>query len=229
MKYIKNDYQKINNKNLAKTKIYKNINYDNYNKYINMNNFDDLFRKKRSNISVTTSPTSSSKPSTPISVNVPTNTGIQGKSPTAADLRWSPVSSSGIIYEWDRGVIGIPDDGTLVKIKIDGTEKHHADVTKTIGNQFGITNIRNTPFAAAVDVANAGVVIIQTEGDNCFVYLPVDLTMEQTESLRQVVEPRNIFNFSYIHDGDIVEEQSYQQIIDFSKTIIKPERKAISF
>lgn len=116
---------------------------------------------------------------------------------------WSPISFTGTVYKFNRGVIGIDRNGQKYEIVLDSTNRHHNDATAEIGlrtNCF-ISNRNAGPFQMAIDVANQGTIIIQLEGDSMLVYLPDNITERQKESLERETSPRQNFELSFTHKG----------------------------
>lgn len=133
---------------------------------------------------------------------------------------WSPQSFAGIVYEWNRGVVGISLGGNIEKEILDGTLNHHADATVRIAEALGSPIEKTTtPFEAAVNCANKGLLIFQSEGDNAFVYFPSSISEEQLNGLTDIVTPRNGFNFSYTYEKQIYEDQTMQDVINFAMNI----------
>ena len=87
-------------------------------------------------------------------------------------LLWSPRDLiSGKVYEWNRGVIGIPQNGDIIKRDIDKLKSNHAPETRYIGEITGCFTAKENPYEAAVEVSSKGTLIIQTEGKYCFIFL----------------------------------------------------------
>lgn len=185
-----------NNKVINEKSIYFN--------YYGANNFSSLFRQRQSN---------------PNPTQQRTNTQVQGR---AYDVNrmWSPESFAGQIYEWNRGVIGISQDGMTIKEKLDGTANHHAGATVRVASSLG-TPINDTgaPFEAAVNAASQGTLIFQSEGDNAFVYFPELVSEEQIQSLNDILVPRSNFNFSFTHNEELFEDVDFQAVLDYATQI----------
>lgn len=199
-----------------------------YDEYIEINKFMDLFGNRtsyhRAGLRVNPNPTQNQ----PVDVQqTDTTPQLQGRVYDARGM-WSPESTAGTIYEWNRGVIGIAFNGSVEKEKLDGTASHHADATVRIAASLG-TPINDTraPFEAAVNSANQGTLIFQSEGDNAFVYFPETISEEQVSALTNEILPRTMFNFSFTHGGEIFEEQNYQSVIDYASRIQVRERAAV--
>ena len=106
---------------------------------------------------------------------------------------WSPQSGAGVVYEFNRGVYGIGADKFYRK-NIDRTSLHHADQTSSIIlEDTGIDKEFDNPFEAAVSAVGYGIVIVQLEGSECFIYLP--------NSVENILRPRNGFHFLVYKDG----------------------------
>ena len=144
------------------------------------------------------------------------NLNIQGRQYDASSM-WSPISSAGKIYEWNRGVIEINPIGEIKKESLDGTLNHHEDATIRISKLFGIT-ISNSvgPFDAAIKANKNGLVVIQTDGDNCFLYLPEQITIEQKERIIESLLPRRNFTFAFTHKEEVFDDDiTYEIISDY--------------
>lgn len=142
----------------------------------------------------------------------------------SADRMWSPFSTSGEIYEWNRGVIVIAFDGKVEKENLDGTYNHHADATIRVGNLLGANEqMIYEPFQAALNCNKYGMIILQSEGDNCFVYFPDTISVNQLSELSKVINPRQAFNFSYTHNEEIFEEQTSLDVINFATYLAKSQ------
>ena len=89
-----------------------------YKTILNVKSALDYIERKQSsqygqNTSVSSQSSSSQQPTQTPSVQLP-----HGSSYNANNM-WSPVSSAGTVYEWNRGVIGISYDGVIEKEKLD--------------------------------------------------------------------------------------------------------------
>ena len=197
-------------------------NYDKFIKYNKIDNFSDLFDRRRIK-SINVPPKNDdlgndNKPITPVP-------DIQGRTYDASRM-WSPVSMVGTIYEWNRGVIGISDDGKILKEKLDGTGNHHADATVRVARGLGvIINDTSAPFEAAVDATKDGLIIFQSEGDNAFIYFPREISNSQYNQLEEILIPRDSFNYSFTYGEDIYEDLTCDVVLDFAKKIIRPDTK----
>lgn len=236
---MKDEYLKIKEE-LKINNIYNNIDYIIEGKFIKIDkykeiiNFSDLFNKRarraqRPYVQAQTfpgitigKPTSTSDDKKPKVDSVPSvpadSSTLQGKSYDASQM-WSPKSRSGVIYEWNRGVIGIGIDGEVVKEKLDGTYNHHADATYRVAESLGI-DIAYTaaPFEAALNASSEGALILQFEGDTCFAYFPPSISTGQLDQLIGVLTPRSNFVYSFTHGDQIFDDDSinYQKVIDFA-------------
>ena len=216
---------RINNDKLILNKKEK---YNLYNDYIEVDKFADLFKSHvsyhRAGLRVNPNPTQNQ----PVSVQqTGTTSQLQGRVYDARGM-WSPKSNAGTIYEWNRGVIGIAFNGSIAKEKLDGTDSHHADATVKIASSLGTPiDTTSAPFEAAINCANQGTLIFQSEGDNAFVYFPEIISKEQVSALTNEILPRDMFNFSFTHRGEIFEEQDYQSVINYANTIQVKENTAV--
>ena len=114
---------------------------------------------------------------------------------------WSPQSGAGVVYEFNRGVYGIGADKFYRK-NIDRTSLHHADQTSSIIlEDTGIDKEFDNPFEAAVSAVGYGIVIVQLEGSECFIYLPNSVNDYQRKELENILRPRNGFHFLVYKDG----------------------------
>ena len=180
---------------------------------------DYIERKQNSqygqNTSVSSQSSSSQQPTQTPSVQLP-----HGSSYNANNM-WSPVSSAGRIYEWNRGVIGISYDGMIEKEKLDGTFNHHADATVRVSNLLGANMAMiDMPFQAGLDAKEQGILILQSEGDNCFVYFPDNITKAQQVELVKAITPRSSFTYSFVHKDEIFEDQQAQDVISYATTLV---------
>ncbi len=146
-----------------------------------------------------------------VNPRLPRNIGIR---------KWSPISGAGVVYEFDRGVIGIDPTGNIKKEILDGTDKHHSDATIRITNKFG-HNLKETeyPFQAGMNSMAVGILIIQLEGNNAQVYFPEVITAIQQQQLIEILDKRGKFNFNYICGQRLAENVSADDVISFSETI----------
>lgn len=175
-------------------------------KYKDYNDFSKLFSKR---------PYVSSTPQT----NKTQQVSPQGRTYDASQM-WSPTSSAGNLYEWNRGVIAVSYDGKMIKEKLDGTYNHHADATVRILGALGII-IQNTnaPFQAGIDGANEGAIVFQSEGNNALIYFPPAISQEQLGELYSIITPRKGFNFSYTYGEEIFENQDSQSVLAYGENL----------
>lgn len=148
---------------------------------------------------------------------------------TSATNRWSPISNAGIIYKYDRGVIGIGINGEKKEIILDRTFRHHNDATMEIGEllQSPADTPDLNPFAVAVDVVSKGAIIIQLEGNSIFIYLPDTISLEQYQILLTEINPRRVFEtIAFYHNGEVYDEIdiTMDKVIDFCNSIINQKR-----
>ena len=154
--------------------------------------------------------------------------GLTGQTYKAEDM-WSPQSWEGKVYEWNRGVIGIDYDGNIEKESLDtDINAHHGDATIRISEKLGVHLSDDhpiNPFATAIEANNGGLVIIQTEGNCAFVYLPSNITNEQIEKLNECLQPREGFIFQFTYNGLIYDDDNitYQDIINFAMKVARTE------
>lgn len=114
---------------------------------------------------------------------------------------WSPQSGAGVVYEFNRGVYGIGAD-KFYRRNLDRTSLHHADQTGSIIlEDTGIDKKFDNPFEAAVSAVGYGIVIVQLEGSECFIYLPNSVNDYQRKELENILRPRNGFHFLVYKDG----------------------------
>ena len=148
----------------------------------------------------------------------------QSLSPTAVTTGWSPTSNAGIIYKFNRGVIGIDREGNITERILDGTTVHHSEITAEVGNltNLGSSEIYNKPFENGLLASEGGIIIIQLEGNSALVYLPAELTEEQLIALNSEITPRNFFSISFTHDGNIYEDDDIngQILMDFCSNLV---------
>ena len=128
------------------------------------------------------------------------NAQLNGRQVDAGRM-WSPQSGAGVVYEFNRGVYGIGADKFYRK-NIDRTSLHHADQTSSIIlEDTGIDKEFDNPFEAAVSAVGYGIVIVQLEGSECFIYLPNSVNDYQRKELENILRPRNGFHFLVYKDG----------------------------
>ena len=150
--------------------------------------------------------------------------------PTIAILdtknRWSPISLTGKIYDFNRGVIGIDKNGQKYKIILDGTKRHHSDATAEIGIRTNCTikNRNAGPFEIAIEIANQGVTIIQLEGNSMLIYLPDEMTHKQLESLKTETAPRKKFELSFTYKDYIYDNVNTDDLYTMYQNILPKEK-----
>lgn len=150
--------------------------------------------------------------------------------PTMAILdkknKWSPISYTGKIYDFNRGVIGIDENGQKHKIILDGSNRHHNDATSEIGIRTNcrIKNIYAGPFEIGIEVAKQGVTIIQLEGNSMLIYLPDEITPKQLESLKTETIPRKKFDLSFTHKDYIYDNVNEKDLYTMLKSILAKEK-----
>ena len=133
--------------------------------------------------------------------NNSSNTQLSGKQVDASKM-WSPQSFAGVVYEFNRGVYGISADKFYRK-NLDQTYLHHADQTNSIVlEDTGIDNKFGNPFEAAVSAVSYGIVIVQLEGSECFIYLPSTINEYQQKELENILKPRDGFHFM-VYKGNL--------------------------
>lgn len=140
-----------------------------------------------------------------------------------ASTSWSPVSDAGVIYEWNRGVIAVDSEGREEKENLDKKYySHHADATIRVSGRLGsIIGITESPFEAAINATQDGLLIFQSEGDKALVYLPDTPSLHQIESLTRMLEPRKMFQFSFTYGEEIFEDDEDKNIKITVEDIIK--------
>ena len=137
-----------------------------------------------------------------------------------ASTMWSPVSYAGTVYEWNRGVIGISYDGDVEKESLDGTFNHHADASVRVSRALGASIPMTTaPFEAGINASEKGVLILQAEGDECFVYFPESITTKQQQELIKAVTPRSGFEFSFVRGDEMFQFQTAKDVIEYTNAL----------
>lgn len=258
---IKDNYKykdkniKIMEKNLIIEKNIKNINYNKEYLYKDdYTNLSDILSAIRSARAVSTSQTrrvttqnplprstgsnnipQMQQPQTTQSTNqqqtTPQTSSIRPKTITNTNQLWSPVSGAGVIYKYNRGVIGIEIDGTKHEIIFDGTFRHHNEATAEIGIKTNcpVTDKYANPFLNGMEVSKQGTIIIQLEGDSILVYLPEMISNEQYIALESEVNPRSNFStVAFSHGDDIYDDQNVniQYLRNFYSNIVGVARRA---
>ena len=168
-----------------------------------------------------TSQTQSTQSQTQSSTNQiqPQPTLPKGSSYNASAM-WSPVSYAGTVYEWNRGVIGISYDGNVEKESLDGTYNHHADASVRVSSALGASIPMTTaPFEAGINASEKGVLILQAEGANCFVYFPESITTKQQQELIKAVTPRSGFEFSFVRGDEMFQFQTAKDVIEYTNAL----------
>ena len=157
--------------------------------------------------------------------NTQSDQQLAGRRYNASTSR-SPVSKAGLIYEWNRGVIAVASDGTEEKENLDQTGNHHVDATVRVAKKLGsIIGATQSPFEAAINATEDGLLIFQSEGDKAFIYLPKTPTEEQINKLSKILEPRKMFTLSFTYQEEIFEDDEKNgikihpnDIIEFAKS-----------
>ena len=241
-KIIKEDKELIkNNKNLIKE---KNINKEYLLKDDNTS-LSDILNLIRSARGVNTSQTrrvitqnplprstgSNNIPQMQQPQTTPQTSSIKPTPITNPNQLWSPVSGAGVIYKYNRGVIGIEIDGTKHEIIFDGTFRHHNEATAEIGIKTNcpVTDKYANPFLNGMEVSKQGTIIIQLEGDSILVYLPEMISNEQYIALEYEVNPRSNFStVAFSHGDDIYDDQNVniQYLRNFYSNIVGVARRA---
>ena len=145
-----------------------------------------------------------------------------------ASRMWSPISSAGVVYQWNRGVIGISYDGKIETENLDRTFGHHADATVKISRYLGVTIPMTTmPFQAGVDAKDNGILLLQLEGDNCLVYFPDNITDVQLNELIKILSPRQKFTFSFVYKDEMFENQNVQSLLLYAANFVSKLRQPI--
>ena len=148
------------------------------------------------------------------------------------DQRWSPISSAGKVYEFDRGVIGINRSGQIIKKPLDSTYTHHDTATWSIINNKELHYLgpnydnsdyyrllresrRKNPFEIGCEGADEKkFIILQLEGDRITAYVPKNINLNQLLSLMAVLAPRKKFEISFWNNGEIHENTEVIDYID---------------
>lgn len=175
--------------------------------------------------------TTQSSQSTNQQQTTPQTSSIRPKTITNTNQLWSPVSGAGVIYKYNRGVIGIEIDGTKHEIIFDGTFRHHNEATAEIGIKTNcpVTDKYANPFLNGMEVSKQGTIIIQLEGDSILVYLPEMISNEQYIALESEVNPRSNFStVAFSHGDDIYDDQNVniQYLRNFYSNIVGVARRA---
>ena len=185
----------------------------------------------RSNGSNMVQPTQPSQPTNQPATTAPQNGSIKPTTITNSNQLWSPISRAGVIYKYNRGVIGIETDGTKHEIIFDGTFRHHNEATAEIGLKTNcpVSDKYANPFLNGMEVSKQGTIIIQLEGDSILVYLPEMISNEQYQSLESEVKPRSNFStVAFSHGDDIYDDQNVniEYLRNFYSNIVGVIRRA---
>lgn len=143
---------------------------------------------------------------------------------------WSPISSSGVIYKFNRGVIGIDRVGKKIELVFDGTNMHHDEATAEIGKRTNcvVDNPNGNPFTLGMQVGKQGTIIVQLEGDAMLVYMPLQITQEQYNSLLSEINPRRGFStVAFTHGDDVYDEPdlTVDTLKEFLNNIVSSVKK----
>lgn len=157
--------------------------------------------------------------------NRPSTARSNTQSRQTTSTMWSPISWSGTVYKYNRGVIGIGIDGDKKEIVLDGNNRHHSDATTEIGNLLDcpVDNPTDNPFVNATSVIEKGAIIIQLEGDSMMVYLPEMISTEQYQQLITELNPRNNFKtITYYHMEQIYDGENItiENLIAYCNSIL---------
>ena len=137
---------------------------------------------------------------------------------------WSPISIAGVVYKFNRGVIGIDREGNVTERVLDGTWNHHSEVTAEVADLIDLAPYEkyNRPFQNGLLAAKNGVLIIQLEGDSALVYLPDELSQEQLLKLNLEMEPRKNFTISYTYDNQPFDDDKidYNYLMSFCQNLV---------
>ena len=223
---LNKDINPIDDENL--TDIYKQkMDYNKLKQASSFQGIQDILRQMRKNTNLdnySSTPLSNQKPVSQASsqaipttqtdlqraANIPSPTSngssLQGITINFRNRLWgSPRDYSGTVYQFNRGAIGISGDGKIATSIIDRTVLHHDDATRQVSSELGFPSNRlnSTPFEAGEEAAQNGIVLIQLEGASALIYLPDEIQEEQQSSLKEVLEPRQGFEISFTHQGQI--------------------------
>ena len=116
-------------------------------------------------------------------------------------------------------------------MSLDNTRFRHSHATARIGIKTGckIKNIENHPFVLGKEVSRQGTLIIQIEGASMTTYLPENLSLEQYNSLMQVLElckEMKTIGFThkpndlYADDPDLKIKITLQDLIDYCNKML---------
>ena len=164
------------------------------------------------------------------------NVLIPKKINNAKDL-WSPVDLSfKKTYKFIRGVVGIDKSGFIIEMSLDNTRFSHSHATARIGIKTGckIENIENHPFVLGKEVSRQGTLIIQIEGASMTTYLPENLSLEQYNSLMQVLElckEMKTIGFThkpndlYADDPNLKIKITLQDLIDYCNKMLENQNE----
>lgn len=253
--YINITNEKINNYDSNLKEIYKQIykQKTSYGKLKQANSFQgiqDILRqmRKKANFNINSSIPLSNQKSVPqassqagpttqtdlqraaSSSSLPPNSSaLQGTTINFRNRLWgSPRDFSGTVYQFNRGVIGINVDGKIAISIIDQTNLHHNDATRQVSAELGFPSnqLHSTPFEAGEEAAQNGIVLIQLEGAAALVYLPDEIQEEQQSSLKEVLDPRQRFEFSFTHQGQIyTDDITLDTLLQYTSSFIQTPAK----
>lgn len=122
----------------------------------------------------------------------------------------APISDAGVVYKYDRGVIGIDQYGKKEEIDLDEfniSSGGHSLATLFIGcllnkeckEKYESLPIM-TPFESGKIISDYGIYIIQLEGDSMYVYNPETPTDIQKKALQEELDVRTNFKIEYIEN-----------------------------
>lgn len=150
---------------------------------------------------------------------------------------WGVVGDEKIhVYKFIRGVIGVDVNGDVIEISLDNTIRHHPDAIAEIAIRTGCVVKYATwmPFEMAKEVSRQGTLIIQIEGASMTTYLPENLSLEQYNSLMQVLElckEMKTIGFThkpndlYADDPDLKIKITLQDLIDYCNKMLENQNE----
>ena len=138
-------------------------------------------------------------------------------------------SKSGIkskVYEWVKGVIGIDIDGLVIKNSLDNTDINYAVSTKEVINKIDKIKINSENlFQVGVIGSNNGLIIFQSNKEDALVYLPLEITKKQFDSLQGIIVPRGGFNYSFVHNNSIFENKSANELLNYANNLVVSSKR----
>ena len=130
------------------------------------------------------------------------------------------------VYEWVKGIIGIDIDGLVIKKNLDNTDINYATSTKEVINKIDKVKFDNENlFQVGVIGSDNGLIIFQSNKEDAIVYLPLEITKKQFDSLQGVIIPRGGFNYSFVHNSSIFENMNANELLNYANNLVVSSKR----